>query len=237
MSMYSVLERFQAASSPLLPHPGAVIWTLYLSWAMLLGSISLTLSKALGLRRPLGLASVVMAWTLIPGTTSPAYWLGLAFQTPSLSTCAICLVYLIRTGRPTVASGHAVEGSAVTLHLALSCTAVLLGWLLLLDTLAALPVSVYAWGFSAAACAGVAAVVMLLWAGLSAASRHSMPWGLEAALMTMVLTLFVWTRLPTGNVWDAVLDPWLWIALHWYAIKQWSRRRRADALHQPLTPK
>lgn len=237
MTMHSVLETFQAASSPLLPHPSTTLWALYLSWAMLLGSISLGLSKALGLRRRLGLASVVMAWTLIPGTTSPAYWLGLAFQTPSLSTCAISLVYLIRTGRPTVAPGHVLERSAVTLRLALSCTAVLLGWLLLLDTLAALPVSVYAWGFSAAACAGVAALVVLLWASLSAASRHSMPWGLEAALITTVLSLFVWTRLPTGNVWDAVLDPWLWIALHWYAIKQWSRRRSADAPHQPLAPK
>jgi hypothetical protein len=36
-------------------------------------------------------------------------------------------------------------------------------------------------------------------------------WGGAVALMVFVL----W-RLPTGNVWDAVLDPWLWVALHFY---------------------
>jgi hypothetical protein len=28
------------------------------------------------------------------------------------------------------------------------------------------------------------------------------------------LILFVATRWPTGNVWDALLDPWLWVAFH-----------------------
>jgi hypothetical protein len=31
-------------------------------------------------------------------------------------------------------------------------------------------------------------------------------WLLPAALL-----LFAATRLPTGNVWDALLDPWLWL--------------------------
>jgi hypothetical protein len=31
--------------------------------------------------------------------------------------------------------------------------------------------------------------------------------------------LFVLLRLPTGNVWDAVLDPWLWLGLHWVLLR------------------
>jgi hypothetical protein len=29
-----------------------------------------------------------------------------------------------------------------------------------------------------------------------------------------VLLGFALLRLPSGNVWDAVLDPWLWLAAH-----------------------
>jgi hypothetical protein len=27
-------------------------------------------------------------------------------------------------------------------------------------------------------------------------------------------------RLPTGNVWDAVLDPWLWVLAQYLALRQ-----------------
>jgi hypothetical protein len=35
------------------------------------------------------------------------------------------------------------------------------------------------------------------------------------------LALFVLLRLPTGNVWDALLDPWLWLLLQ----ADWLQRR------------
>jgi len=28
------------------------------------------------------------------------------------------------------------------------------------------------------------------------------------------------TRLPTGNLWDALIDPWLWILAHWFVLSQ-----------------
>ena len=31
--------------------------------------------------------------------------------------------------------------------------------------------------------------------------------------------VFVALRLPTGNLWDALLDPWLWGALHVFLIR------------------
>jgi len=35
-----------------------------------------------------------------------------------------------------------------------------------------------------------------------------------AWLLPVALLLFAGTRLPTGNVWDAVMDPLLWLFLH-----------------------
>jgi hypothetical protein len=38
------------------------------------------------------------------------------------------------------------------------------------------------------------------------------------------LLLFAATRLPTGNLWDAVLDPWLWLALQGVLVRRLLRR-------------
>jgi hypothetical protein len=38
-------------------------------------------------------------------------------------------------------------------------------------------------------------------------------WRLPPVLLVGVLLVHVVLRLPTGNVWDALLDPWLWAAL------------------------
>ena len=98
----------------------------------------------------------------------------------------------------------------------LTVLGVLIGWALLLDTLALLPVQLYAWGFSP-----VGAVLVLL-LGLT-------PWllmarapgsGLGAGVVLVAVLLFVLLRLPSGNVWDAVLDPWLWLALHVYVVRR-----------------
>jgi hypothetical protein len=103
-----------------------------------------------------------------------------------------------------------------------------LGWVLLLDTLAWLPVSVYSWGFSAAACAAVTGVVVIVWAF----GAGSTPWdprhNVSFFLVLGAVALFVLTRLPTGNVWDALLDPWLWLALQALAIRAGLQRWRGQ---------
>jgi hypothetical protein len=43
-------------------------------------------------------------------------------------------------------------------------------------------------------------------------------------LVPVALLLFAATRLPTGNVWDAVLDPWLFLALHGMVVGRLLRR-------------
>lgn len=103
----------------------------------------------------------------------------------------------------------------------LAAAGIVLGWVLLLDTLALLPVSVYAWGFSSAAFAFVAAFVTMAWVVGAKAPARSLA---GPAVVLCVLALFVLTRLPTGNVWDALLDPWLWLALQAYGLFSVVRR-------------
>jgi hypothetical protein len=41
----------------------------------------------------------------------------------------------------------------------------------------------------------------------------------------VVLTAYALLRLPTGNVWDAVLDPFVWLALHVQLWRTWRTTR------------
>ena len=89
--------------------------------------------------------------------------------------------------------------------LGLLVVAVLLGYGLLLDAFAVLPLQVYRWGFSPLLLLVLLALSLLPWVlGIR------LPGGRVAPL---ALLLFALTRLPTGNVWDALLDPWLWLLL------------------------
>jgi hypothetical protein len=99
-----------------------------------------------------------------------------------------------------------------------------LGWLLLLDTFAVWPVSLYALGSSPAALAVVALVACLPWllAGPRQSARNA------SFLLGGVLLLQVLLRLPTGNLWDALLDPWLWIVLQLDWLQRGLRRFRGS---------
>jgi hypothetical protein len=180
---------------------------MHISWALVLGAAALWLfdrSKT-GFRWSVALSVVV--WTLLPGPLSPAYWLGLAFQSPSLTSLAVCLMYGAQPLRKRV-------GQVFVLAWAWAWgVGIVLGWVLLADMLAWWPVSIYAWGFHPMALATVCALVMLLW--LTQKMDRS-----TCALLSVVLVLFVITRLPSGNVWDAVLDPWLWMVLQFFGLQR-----------------
>jgi hypothetical protein len=45
----------------------------------------------------------------------------------------------------------------------------------------------------------------------------------HAALVPLALLLLVALRLPTGNVWDAVLDPCVWLVLQVMLVRRWLR--------------
>ena len=190
------------------------VW-LPLGWAVVLAALVVLVSTRFVQRRGVvwGLPLLVALWTLLPGEVSPAYWLGLAFQAPSGLLVLLCAWWggSVLRGAPVVARPGK---PMVTLLL----TALVLGWLLLLDTLAQLPVALYALGFDAPAVAVVALLTLLPLLQAGAAQRVS-SW-----LAPLAVLLFVLLRLPTGNVWDAVLDPWLWLGLHVYLLRGVFRR-------------
>lgn len=228
MDWTAVLDALISAQAPALPAPALMRIAQPVSWAIVLAGLVLWVGQRWPRRLQQGLAALLFIWTLLPGPVSPAFWLGLAFQMPSLMSGVVGLLILasiLRTGACSLAADPA---SLRALQWA-SLGGVLLGWLLLLDTFAALPVSLYALGFSPAAMGAAALVALLPWMVFG-----SQPgWRLVSCLLGAVLLLYVLLRLPTGNVWDAVIDPGLWIALQlgWLrrALRWLSGRRRARA--------
>ncbi|MSQ75602.1 MAG: hypothetical protein EXR34_07485 [Rhodoferax sp.] len=98
--------------------------------------------------------------------------------------------------------------------------AVLLGWLLLLDLLALLPLSVYGLGFGTPALGVAVSLLLLFWLRWATQPRA---WpGL--VLGASVLLVFVLTRWPSGNLWDALLDPLLWLGIQLHALLSLRRR-------------
>lgn len=222
--MDSFLTLLFSADNPVLPHPRAMQWALHWVWAVLLGGTVFWLARPLTRPYRLGLLALVLVWTLLPGGLSPAFWLGLAFQTPSWMSALLGLGCLWRAGQRV--PGAALSRDAGVALKWLAGLGVVLGWVLLLDTLAGWPVSVYAWGFSAAAVGAMVLGAVMLWV-ISGQAVSALPLG--------VLVLFVLTRLPTGNVWDALLDPWLWVALQGGWLLSVVRRWRAARHVSPAT--
>jgi hypothetical protein len=168
----------------------------------------------------LALLLTVLVWVALPGAASVSHWLGLAFKAPSLSSGLLGLFWLVKALRPSPPDATELAGPAPWVT-ALGWLAVLLGWLLLLDLLALLPVAFYGWGFGTPA---LAAVCLLLLAGWLrwGAQPAAWPW---LALAAVVLLLFVLTRWPSGNLWDALLDPLLWLGLQVRWAWAWRGRR------------
>lgn len=201
---------------------------LALGWALVLAALSVGLTCRLSLRARRMIAAVLVAWTLLPGPLTPDYWLGLAFHAPSLSAMALCGWWLRRSlFLPAHHLGTSVESANWLLLLA----PIALGYVLLLDTFAVLPWQVYAWGFSPLLLLALLLMALLPWV-LSGASRAQA--GLTRWLTPAALLLYAATRLPTGNVWDALLDPLLWLFLHGLLVR--ALYRRYKGFKRPTSP-
>lgn len=229
---------------PILPTADAMQWGLAAGWAVLLAWLLVALLQLVSaapmprVRRVwaawLALAAILVCW--LPGAWSPAYHLGLAFQTPSVMSVVLCAMALWRWLVAQPAVPHCASSAVQTTgqRTAITCAAlagVALGWYLLLDTLALVRGSVYAWGYGRYALWSLLALALgwtlvLHWVLQASTLRCTLP-------LWIVLLVFASTRLTTGNVWDALLDPWLWLALHvvvWQQVKPMLRSRRAVAL-------
>lgn len=204
------------AASAWLPAPQWMHWAMPVSWALVLGTMAAWLCRPMkaSIGRLIVLAVVVC--TLLPGPLSPAYWLGLAFQSPSLMSVVLCVAWWLRHGQwSKLQSTASMTNSELPSVIRLTAwhvlwgNGVLLGWVLLVDMLAGWPVSVYAFGFGPAALALACMLTAFLWifGGVSPSARAA------SGVLGSVLILFAVTRLPSGNVWDALLDPWLWLGL------------------------
>ena len=108
----------------------------------------------------------------------------------------------------------------------LPALAVALGYVLLLDTFVVLPWQVYAWGFSPALLLGLLALSLLPWV---VHGRAALAAGPGVWIAPLSLLLFAATRLPTGNLWDAVLDPCLWLLLQYVLLRRVWRLIRGRA--------
>ena len=221
MDLTALLPALFSTQSPALPDLALARMARYLSWAIVLAAIVLWAGRRGPRWLQRGLAGLLFAWTLIPGPLSPAFWLGLAFQMPSLMSSVLCgasLGFVLRTG----SCGPSDPAQLRVLQWS-SLGGVLLGWLLLLDTFAVLPLSIYSAGFSPAATGAVALLAALPW--MIGGPRQ--PWRVLSYLLGSVLLLYVLLRLPTGNLWDALIDPLLWIALQLVWLMRGVRRLNA----------
>lgn len=169
---------------------------LYLSWGIVLASIA-----QMGTRRWY-VACAMLAWVMAPLVLgiphySPAYWLGLAFQAPSLVSVGWCAYFASRYRVP------------LRCPMALAVLTTIMGWALLLDSFAVFPVQLYALGFETGMAGTIFLIVLLLSFEL-----------ITAIVIASALLIFVFFRIPTGNVWDAVLDPLLWLFAQWYVVSR-----------------
>ena len=217
--MQALLETFPAlaiwlsANTPELPGLALLRWAQPVLWGVVLAGLAALLlaRQPHSLRR--GAMVLAVLWMLLPGAWSPAWWLGLAFQLPSLVTVLLC-AGLAWAGWHRGAEPHPAPVAAEAGSLGspafgwLKALALTGGGLLLADMFILLPFSLYRWGFSSVVFGLLLAVVMLAWLVAGNASSRR-----DAHLAGTALALFAITRLPSGNVFDALIDPWLWLVL------------------------
>ena len=205
---------------PLLPAPGLMQASLCMGWGLVLAAVgTMVLGSRLGRRPMLWLVPLLLAlWPWLPGTLSASYWLALAFQAPSLSAVLLSVLVLHARWAHPLETKLSSRWLGSPMAWTLATLGVVLGWALLLDTFAVLPVQLYAWGFSPAAAVVVVALALAPWALLRAAPGN----GRVAAVVPLAVALYVLLRLPSGNLWDAVLDPWLWLVLQLVVLRKLS---------------
>ena len=205
-----------------------------LGWALVAATLVVALAGVV-LRTPLSrralgmVVAACLALMLLPGEASPAFWLGLAFQYPSgvlLGCCALRLFERWHGIRRSRAMPQALAGVlAVT------------GALLYADTVGWLARGFYYAGFGPALMPALAVMAAAACA-LAIARGHAR--GPASALLGAV-ALFSLLRLPSGNLWDALLDPLLWgwamSALVVAALRKTGRRasdRIGDSESEPV---
>ena len=171
-----------------------------IGWAIVAATVACALWRGAAPLARTGVAAILagaLALMALPGNLSPAWYLGLAFQYPSGLLVGCCLVRLTEGWNGARRSAAMPASLAGVLAVA--------GTLLYLDAVGFLTSGYYYAGFGGALAPVVA--VILASACALAIARHHAP-GIAAAVLGAVV-LFSVLRLPSGNLWDALLDPLL----------------------------
>jgi hypothetical protein len=208
---------------------GRLAWALVAA-AVLLALLPIVLPKRFPVlrRRTIALTVAAMAALMaLPGAASPAYSLILVFQYPSGLMLGCCMVSLWTRWQGKPVRFALRPGLALVLAVA--------GLVLYLDAFGVLALGWYYVGFSAVAapllaCAVAVACAVAIVRGNAAGS---------AASVLIAVMLFSLLRLPTGNLWDALLDPLLWAWALGSVIAAYARRlalRKLAALPPLLQP-
>jgi len=179
-----------------------------LAWAVVLAAVVLALLPIKGPHARRVMAAIGAAALLLmalPGPASAAWHLGLAFQSPSGLLTGLCLALLIRRWRQADAAALPM---APLLPPAAAAVLALIGTMLYLDAFGLLAGGYYYAGFGPNAAPLLA--VLLAGAAAAAIASASGRYRDQGAALLGALALFSLARLPSGNLWDALLDPLLW---------------------------
>ena len=216
------------ASASITPSLSMLSVGMHLGWALTLGAGAVFLlrtAKVTNVTSRRIVALLIVLLCLLPNEWSPSWWLGLAFQTPSLTLQSLCGLYLfqhLRTQHGTTAplSGSTTAPLQSRWPLGLLLVAIIAGWVLALDTFAVFDIALYAIGFTpyAVLAALFFACLLQLISARSAHAQNTRHYRELASIVLIATVIHVLFRLPTGNLWDALLDPWLWIMAHGLAI-------------------
>ncbi|QGZ41217.1 hypothetical protein IP92_00134 [Pseudoduganella flava] len=168
------------------------------AWALVAAALLLALLPQPSRRTIAGIGLASLVLMALPGPASPAYWLVLAFQFPSGVALGCALLALADRWR-----GRAV---APLLPPAFALAIVAAGTLLYLDAFGVVALGLYYAGFG-----GTGAPLLSCAAIVACGAAVIYGWGRHgAAALVAGLLLYALPRLPTGNLWDALLDPLLW---------------------------
>ena len=191
-------------------------WWLPTAWGVVAAWMGVCLAGrwSLQLRAKIALGGILAIWVGLPGVWGGSYWLGLAFQSPSVSTVLVCGLGFSRALHRTVFSGYS-RSPWNRSQVFISMCGIALGWALLLDTLGVWPGFIYDWGFGSIAPAIAVLIAALPWI----AARKLVP-SQSVVLGGTAIGFFLFLRLPTGNLFDALIDPWLWCYLQFALIRQ-----------------
>jgi hypothetical protein len=183
------------------------------------------------------MGALVFVGLSIPGAYAPLGFWALAFQSPSVVLVVWALwqlqkPLLLKSSNRSEMSTHSMneyeQPIPVPTELLIALT--ILGWLLCLETFQIWPSSwpsLFAVGFEAVSVWVVVLLTLILvWKSSLKGSNAIAAWHLQ---ILVVLGVYVCVRLPTGNLWDALLDPFVWVAMQVVLLKRYLKHHGGAA--------